>query len=85
MYLYFNRSWATTNHSARSIHIILLKEIERMIIVNGNYQIEGYLRMHKRIIACPLSAHYLALSLNPTSGHKSYAAVVCEKGTFCVY
>jgi len=56
-----------------------------MIIVNGNYQTEGYLRKRKRIIACPQSAHYLALSLNPTSGYKSYAAVVCEKGTFCIY
>ena len=54
MYLYSNRSWATTNHSARSIHIILWKEIERMTIVKGNYLTDGDLHMRKSIIACPL-------------------------------
>ena len=28
MYLYSNRSWATTNRSVRSIHIIVAKELE---------------------------------------------------------
>ena len=30
MYLYSNRSWATTNHSARSIHIIVWLRLIRM-------------------------------------------------------